>query len=276
MTAHRQTKILEVLSKHGRAEVLALAELLRVSQVTIRKDLDILENRKLVRREHGYARLNNADDVGKRIAFNYDIKRRIAKAAAATVNEGETVMIESGSCCALLAEELAGAQKDVTIITNSVFIVNFIRNAARTKIILLGGYFQPESQVLVGPMTRQCSAIFFADKFFVGADGFIANSGFTGRDHMRSQTVMDMAENANQVSVLTDAEKFSRQGVMALLRLEKVTNVFTDDRIPAEAERQLLEKNVRLFKVPEIEEEEAYSRPPRSGARRSLKAEPVI
>jgi DeoR/GlpR family transcriptional regulator of sugar metabolism len=255
MAAYRQTRILEVLSKDGRAEVISLSGLLGVSQVTIRKDLDTLEARGLIRREHGYACLNNSDDVGKRIAFNYDIKRRIAKTAAATVGEGETVMLESGSCCALLAEELASAQKDVTIVTNSVFIVNFIRNASRTKIILLGGYYQPESQVLVGPMTRQCGGIFFADKFFVGTDGFIPGSGFTGRDHMRAQTVADMSENARDIFILTDADKFRRQGVLELVRLDKVAGVFTDERIPPEAEAQLLEKNITVRKVPEREAE---------------------
>ncbi|MCL2599770.1 MAG: DeoR/GlpR family DNA-binding transcription regulator [Treponema sp.] len=255
MTAYRQTRILEVLSKHGRAEVISLSELLGVSQVTIRKDLDSLEERGLVRREHGYACLNNTDDVGKRIAFNYDIKRRIARAAVATIADGETVMIESGSCCALLAEELASAQKDVTIVTNSVFIVNFIRNASRTRIILLGGYYQPGSQVLVGPMTKQCGSIFFADKFFVGTDGFIPGSGFTGRDHMRSQTVVDMAESARDIYVLTDAEKFKKQGVLELIRLEKIAGVFTDERIPAEIEKQLLEKKIAIHKVPEHDPE---------------------
>ena len=251
MTAYRQMRILEVLSKSGRAEVIALSGMLGVSQVTIRKDLDALEGRGLIRREHGYACLNSTDDVGKRIAFNYDIKRRIAKEAAATVGDGETVMLESGSCCALLAEELAGAQKDITIVTNSVFIVNFIRNSSRTKIILLGGYYQQESQVLVGPMTKQCGGVFFAEKFFVGTDGYISGSGFTGRDQMRAQAVADMSESARDVYVLTDAEKFSRQGVLGLLKLDKVAGVYTDERIPAEIERQLLDAGVAVNKVPE-------------------------
>jgi len=253
MMSSRHTKILELLSKHQRSEVVSLSELLAVSQVTIRKDLDILEERGLVRREHGYACLNNMDDTGKRLAFNYDIKKRIAKEAAATVEEGETVMIESGSCCALLAEELANQQKDVTIITNSVFIANFIRHAAHTKVILLGGCYQPETQVLVGPMTRKCGEIFFSDKFFVGTDGFIPDFGFTGNDHLRSQTVMDLAENARDIFVLTDSEKFSHQGVLGLVRLESVTGVFTDDRIPAGIEKLLLDNNIALHKVPEHE-----------------------
>ena len=254
MMLQRHTKVLEILSKHNRAEVSSLAEQLEVSQVTIRKDLDNLEERGLVRREHGYACLNTTDDIGKRMAFNYDIKRRIAVAAAASVEEGETVMIESGSCCALLAEEIAKSQKDVTIITNSVFIANFIRHAIRTKIILLGGYYQPESQVLVGPMTRKCGEIFLSDKFFIGTDGYIPNYGFTGKDQLRSETVMDLAEYARDIIVLTEAEKFQRQGVLGLVRLEKVSAVYTDERISQEVETQLLDHNILLHKVPKCVE----------------------
>ena len=251
MMTQRHTKMLEILSRHQRSEVTYLSDLLGVSQVTIRKDLDILEERGLVCREHGYACLNGMNDIGKRLAFNYDIKRRIAKDAAALVEEGETVMIESGSCCALLAEELANEQKDITIITNSVFIANFIRHASHTKIILLGGCYQPESQVVVGPMTRKCGEIFFSDKFFVGTDGFMPGFGFTGKDHLRSQTVMDLAENARDIYILTDAEKFLHQGVLGLIRLESVSGVFTDERIPAGVEKLLLDNNIKLHKVPE-------------------------
>jgi DeoR/GlpR family transcriptional regulator of sugar metabolism len=251
MMTKRHVKILEILSKNNSAEVIALSELLNVSQVTIRKDLDALEERGLVCREHGYACLSKIDDISKRMSFNYDIKRRIAKAAADMVDEGETVMIESGSCCALLADELAKAQKDVTIITNSVFITNFIRQASRTKIVLLGGCYQPGSQVVVGPMTRKCGEIFFSNKFFVGTDGFIPSFGFTGKDHLRTQTVMDLAENTRDIFVLTDAEKFQRRGVLGLIRLDQIAGVFTDERIPTEYEDLLLESNIAVHKVAE-------------------------
>ncbi|MCL2138352.1 MAG: DeoR/GlpR family DNA-binding transcription regulator [Treponema sp.] len=248
---NRQTKILQMVSKNDRCNVISLAEMMGVSQVTIRKDLDTLEERGLIKREHGYACMSHTDDVGRRIAHNYDIKRRIAQAAAANVDEGETVMIESGSCCTLLAEELANAKKDITIITNSVFIANYIRHASRTRIILLGGYYQPESQVLVGPMTRKCTEIFFSEKFFIGTDGYLPDFGFTGKDHLRSQTIVDMAENAHKVIVLTDADKFSRQGVLGVMPFNKVNSVFTDERIPADIEKHLLENNISIHKVPE-------------------------
>jgi DeoR/GlpR family transcriptional regulator of sugar metabolism len=228
--------------------------MLDVSQVTVRKDLDQLEERGLIRREHGYASIDGEDDVGKRMVFHYDTKKRIIQAAAATVEDGETVMIESGSCCALLAEELANTKKDITIVTNSAFIANFIRHAPYGKVILLGGYYQNKSQVLVGPMTRKCAEVFFSDKVFIGADGFAPKFGFTGKDHMRAQTVQDMADHARQVIVLTESEKFLQQGVLGLVRTEKVAAVYTDDQIVPNIETLLLENKVRVNKVPQHED----------------------
>ncbi|HCC36238.1 MAG TPA: DeoR family transcriptional regulator [Treponema sp.] len=251
---NRHTKILEVLTKNQRVEVTTLSSILGVSQVTVRKDLDHLEDRGLICREHGFACLDGSDDVGKRMAFHYDVKRRIAKMAAATVEEGETVMIESGSCCAFLAEELAMTKKDVTIITNSVFIANYIRHAPFAKIILLGGYYQPDSQVMVGPMTRKCGEIFFSDKFFIGVDGFSPKFGFTGKEHLRVQTVLDLAEYTKGMIVLTESEKFRQQGVLGLARTENVTSVYTDTGIPADIETLLLEHKVAVHKVPERDE----------------------
>jgi DeoR/GlpR family transcriptional regulator of sugar metabolism len=123
------------------------------------------------------------------MAYNYSTKRRIAKNAAEMVEEGDTIMIESGSCCAFLAEELVASKKNITIITNSIFITNYVRHKPDIKIILLGGYYQPDSQVLVGPMTVKNGEVFFSSKFFIGADGFLPNFGFTGKDHIRVQTI---------------------------------------------------------------------------------------
>jgi DeoR/GlpR family transcriptional regulator of sugar metabolism len=246
----RQGKILEALAATQRVEVSTLASILKVSQVTVRKDLDQLEELGLIRREHGFALFGSMDDVGRRMAIHYDVKRRIARAAAALVEEGETVMIESGSCCALLAEELVNTRKHVTIVTNSAFIANHIRHAPYCKIILLGGEYQPSSQVMVGSITRRCAQIFFSDKFFIGTDGFNEKCGFTGKDHTRSQTVRDMAEQVQQVIILTDSEKFLTQGVERTVQTEQVSRVFTDDQIPADKETFLQNRGVMVHKVP--------------------------
>jgi DeoR/GlpR family transcriptional regulator of sugar metabolism len=250
---NRHIKILEVLSKQQRVEVSVLADMLGVSQVTVRKDLDQLEERDLIHRTHGYACLDGSNDVGKRMVYHYGIKKRIAMAAAETVADGETVMIESGSCCAFLAEELALTKKEITIITNSVFVTNFIRHTPAVKIILLGGNYQPDSQVTVGPITKKCGEIFNANKFFIGADGFSTRFGFTGNDYMRVQTIHDLAEYAQGIIVLTESEKFKQQGVLAMMRTENVKEVFTDNGIPADAEAALIKHNVVIHAVPEYE-----------------------
>jgi DeoR/GlpR family transcriptional regulator of sugar metabolism len=245
----RHTKILEALAKQRRIEVTVLAKMLDVSQVTVRKDLDYLENQGFIRREHGFANLEKVDDQGKRLAFNYNIKHRIAKAAAETVEEGETVMLESGSCCALLAEELMNHKRDITIVTNSVFVANHVRHAPYGKIILLGGYYQSDSQVLVGSITRKCAEIFFSDKFFIGAGGFTEKTGFTGRDHHRAQTIQALSEQATRIIVLTESNKFLNHGVVGLVHAEDVAEVFTDDKIPQDAERFLAGNHVKIHKV---------------------------
>jgi DeoR/GlpR family transcriptional regulator of sugar metabolism len=253
-TETRIVKILDLLASSTRIKITLLAEILDVSPVTLRKDLDYLEKKGVIRRSHGYASLDGADSTGKRMAYNHSIKRRIARAAVNTVEEGETIMLESGSCCALFAEELALSRKNAAIITNSAFVANYVSGLPAIKIILLGGVFQPESRVMVGRITEKCAENFSPDKFFLGADGFTAEHGFTGRDHQRVETAAELAKCAKKVFVLTEAEKFNRRGTYNLIHFNKVAGVFTDDSIPKEAETALLENNVKLHKVPFAEE----------------------
>ncbi|WP_390482102.1 DeoR/GlpR family DNA-binding transcription regulator [Clostridium baratii] len=245
----RHTKILELLTENKKIEVTKLSELLNVSQVTIRKDLIQLENKGLIIREHGFATLNSSDDINNRLAYHYDIKRRIAKVATESVMDGETIMIESGSCCALLALEIARTKKDITIITNSAFIAEYIRKESNTRIILLGGEYQNESQVMVGPITRKCVEYFFVDKLFIGTDGFSEASGFTGKDYMRSETVRDMAKQANHVIIVTESTKFSQKGVVNLIATDEISSVVTDVNIPKEYEEYLSSQNIEVKKV---------------------------
>ncbi len=108
------------------------------------------------------------------------------------------------------------------------------------SIILLGGEYQEESQVIVGPITRKCAEGFFVDKLFVGTDGFKRETGFTGNDYMRSEAVKDMAKQASNVIVVTDSVKFQQKGVVSLLDNKKVSYVYKDSNIPEYAEEYLV------------------------------------
>lgn len=245
----RHAKLLELVNVIGRIEVTLLSEKLKVSQVTIRKDLVLLEEKGLLKREHGFAVMISSDDVSNRLAFNYDVKSKIAIKASNIVKNGETVMIESGSCCALLAKELSTNKRDVTIITNSAFIASYIRKCPYVKVVLLGGDYQTESQVVVGPVTRKCVESFYVDKLFIGTDGFTEKAGFTGKNHMRAETVRSMAENAKKIIVLTESTKFSKQGVVTQFKTKEVAILVTDNKIPKETVNLLVQNNVDVLIV---------------------------
>ncbi len=246
MKKERETKILELLTEHNRMEVVELSDLLGVSQVTIRKDLDALEKRQMVKRIHGYAELNSSDNINRRLAYHYEEKMKIANKAVEMVRDGDTVMIENGSCCALAALQIAKTKKNVTIVTNSAFIADYIRNE-NIQIVLLGGIYQQDSQCLVGPMVREGVSNYYVKYFFIGTDGWSERTGFTNKDQMRAQAVRDMANSAENIVVLTESEKFSVLGTVPINVKEQPKYVITDTNISQEIVHSLSDKNIEVI-----------------------------
>ena len=241
----RLTNILAILSKKKKVTVSELSAALEISEVTVRKDLSQLEEKGLLKREHGYATMITSDDVSNRLSFNYELKRQIAQQALITIKDGETVMVESGSCCALLADEIVSNKRDVTIITNSVFIATFVRNKAGSHVILLGGEYQNESQVMVGPLIKICAANFHVEKFFIGTDGFNEYGAMSG-DLMRAEAVRNMSENAQQTIILTESAKFKHTGVVPLIPYERISKIYTDDQIEDTMIQKLEARNIAI------------------------------
>lgn len=236
----RHTALIEYITQHGKTEVNTLADYLHTSKVTIRKDLDYLSERGILKRERGYAVPNDPGDINYRMAFHYDRKLKIAQAAAAYVRDGEMVMVESGSTCALFAEELAKTKQNVTLITNSLYIANYIKDYTNIQVILLGGTLQPKSQTLVGPLTKNAAKSVHVDKIFIGTDGYSRTFGFTGDDLIRSDTLSALTTSALHTYVLTESEKFSHPGSVSFLELKDVYEVITDSKIP-QSEQEYLE-----------------------------------
>ncbi|MBC8570714.1 DeoR/GlpR family DNA-binding transcription regulator [Zongyangia hominis] len=245
----RQTQILNIISEERKVEVMRLAELMNVTQVTIRKDLDYLESKGLIRRQHGTAEIDAEDDITNRLAYHYYEKSLIAAQAVEMIHNGEVIMIESGSCCTLLAEQIAKKRKDVTIITNSVYIANYIRPATSNQVVLLGGSLLMEPMVTVGPIMCQAAVNFYVDKFYTGTDGFTPNGHFTGKDIMRVETIRVMSQQAKKTIILTESNKFSRQGTLAQFPADDVYAVYTDTKIPEDVESYLKEHKVIVNKV---------------------------
>lgn len=180
---NRLERIIQLVSQKKKIDVNSLSEQLDVSKVTIRKDLDKLESKGLLRREHGYAVLNSGDDLNVRLSYNYNIKRRIAEKAAELVQDNDTIMIESGSTCALLAEVLCQTKRNIKVITNSCFIANYIRQYSSCQIILLGGYYQPNSEVTVGPFIERNDIPFSCQSCLCWNRRFQQRSWLYGQGH---------------------------------------------------------------------------------------------
>ncbi len=242
----RQAKLVKLVNQYHKIEVSRLSELLDVSQVTIRKDLDHLEDDGLITREHGYALMKNSSDINTRLTINYETKVSIARKACEMVSDSETVMLESGSTCALFAEELSRERKNITIITNSAYIAIRVRDLPIRKVILLGGEYQKDYQGMVGPLVRKCAREFYVDKFFVGTDGFIPNQGFTCDDLLRVETMKYMADSANSTIILADSSKFKQNGVVVQSTFEEIDTVITDTSIDPEALRIMQSKNMNV------------------------------
>lgn len=245
----REEEIISILSKQKKISVSDLADLLDVSSVTVRKSLDKLERRGLLQRKHGYAELNDLSELSNRLALNFKKKKKIAERAADSVMDGEVVMIESGSTCVLLAAELAFNRKDITIITNSVFIANYIRMSETVKIILLGGEYQKVSQVNVGPLIRAFVDQIKVDKFFVGVDGYDDRRGFTGTDLARVDAAQSMSKCANEVIILTDSTKFSKEGLYASFNAAEISQLYTDHDISIELLEHFSSHGVEIITV---------------------------
>lgn len=228
----RQGKIVEMVDNEKQVTVKDLSDILGVSEVTIRKDLDTLSEYGILIRHHGYAVRKNTADITNRLSINYETKCRIARKACSMIGFNETILVGSGSTCALLAEEIVKSKPNVTIITHSIYIAEHASRLGNNKIILLGGEYQPDAQVMVGPLVRSSVRQYYVDKIFLGTDGFVKNIGFMGSDVLRTEAVKNMAESARNIIIITDSSKFSKRGLLVQFSQKEPTLVITDNNLP--------------------------------------------
>jgi len=246
MLNKRQRKILEILGFNNRTSVNELARQLDVSSVTIRQDLNQLESQGLLKRIHGGAVLKDGDDLDNRLGINYEKKLRIARKLAGYVNDGETILIESGSVNALLAREIL-AVKQVTIITTNVYIARQFRRNEPADIILLGGIYQHTSETLVGKMTRSCIDQINIHKAFIGIDGYTGENGFMLRDLFRAEVSSHIIHKAEDVYIVSDSTKFGKNELTTICRIHDVQHVATNTDLPAPFRDEFLKAGVDLI-----------------------------
>jgi len=244
----RQRRIIDSLSSDEKTTVSDLAGRFAVSAVTIRQDMNYLEEEGFLKRVHGGAVLQNADDISKRLVMNYEKKLAIARKAATFVSEDETILIESGSTNAILIKELE-SRVSINIITTNVFIARELKKNDHANIILLGGSYQHESESLVGRLTKLCLDNVNFGKAFIGVDGYTSKTGFTSADMMRAEISSLIVKRSQEVFVLTDSSKFGKVHLASLFYPEDITCLITDSGIPQREKTELEQRGVHLYIV---------------------------
>jgi len=246
MLNERQNKILRILGKNDQASVIDLSKQLKVSSVTIRQDLNFLEEEGLLKRIHGGAVLKDAEDLQNRLGENYEKKLRIAKKLALLVNEGETILIESGSVNVLFARELLKIKK-VTIITTNVYIARQFRKNEQANIIILGGVYQHDSETMVGKITKTCIDQINIDKAFIGIDGYTQEAGFTSRDLFRAEISTYIIEKAKDVFIVSDSSKFGKTELTNVCYPLQIQHIATNNDLVIEFQNEFKESGIDLI-----------------------------
>ena len=226
--ATREAYILDLLAKDGSLSVSALSKDLGVSEVTIRSNLKGMEERGLLTRTHGGAQPATLADVLERRREHAAEKERIAEAAAALITDGDRVMIEAGTTCALIPKYLS-ARKGVQIVTNSTLLLAQARLNPQLTVILTGGHFHRESESMIGPVALRAVRDFNVRFAFVGTDGFTSDRGITTQFAQGAEVISAMAARAEETWLLADSSKYGRAGFVSVLGLHNLTGIITDD-----------------------------------------------
>jgi len=246
--SEREKEIVKLLAADPGTSVTRLAELLGVSVVTIRSDLSDLEQKGILVRTRGGAAPAYHPSVLERQSLHVEAKSRIAQAAAALVNDGDTIMIEAGTTTALVARHLLG-KRFVNIVTNSTLILPFARTNPGIHLTVVGGEFRPASESMVGPVALAELERFHVRLAFVGTDGFSLEGGLTTHLVEGGEIVRRMAERSETVVLVADSSKYGKVGFVRVLPVQGVHRLITDTGLEARAEQELAGVGIAVTKA---------------------------
>ena len=241
----RREKIIDLLKEDGSAKVVNLAKLFKVTEVTIRQDLEKLEAEGLIIKEHGGAFLKNAFDSARGLALmnqeNLDKKALIAKKCMEFIEVGDTIILDSGSTTTEIAKNLIGF-KHLTVITNALNIAMMLGSEPGIELIVTGGEFKPPTLSLTG----QKAADFFkglnAQKLFLATAGISLKSGLIYPSISDLAVKKAMIDAAETIYLVADSTKIGQSSLASLGALSLIDSVITDAGI-SEAEKEHFRSN---------------------------------
>ncbi len=227
----RQRELLNYIRAYGTGSVTEMARLLGVSTSTVRRDLNDLQDRGLIERVHGGA-APLTDDVEplrplREVAFAAE-KRRIGEAAAAHVSDNSTILVTGGTTTEAMLPFL-GTVRGLTVVTNSLMVVNRLAQYSDIEIIVLGGLLRRQEMSLLGHLTIAGLGEFGIDQVYSGAFGIDPEIGVTGTNLSETQTDRSLASSAPQLIMLADHSKLAQRGPARLVPITAIDTLIVDD-----------------------------------------------
>lgn len=253
-TSSRREKIVGLLRGNGSVQVYPLAKMFGVSAVTIRKDLKFLEQRGVASRAYGGAILNEVvptteNAVNLKQKLNSEKKGSIAKAAAAFVGEGQSLILDSGTTTNQMVPYLRDFE-ELTVVTNDLLAVTQLSDCANVELIVLGGTLRRKSMFFHGQQAERALKELHVDKLFLGVDGFHMQKGVT--THFEPEATLNrmMCKASTEIIVLTDSSKFGNICLHNIVEPSEISKLITDDGIPQEYYDGLISMGIDVIVVP--------------------------
>ena len=250
----RQSRLRELLQRRGMSDLDSLAAELRVSQSTVRRDVEAMVAEGVVRRTHGgvvWLGDSNAPArpyaFDQRMGYEIDAKRAIAQAAKQLVRPGETILLDGGTTTFYLAEELVGTP--LQIVTNSLPIANLFTNDELVELVLTGGLTYPRYGVLLGPTAESVLATIHTQTMFFSVAGVHGNSLYN-QNLLLVQSELRMMAQSQRVVLLADSGKFGQQALARLCAIDAIDVVVSDARLAKEHQKLVRDAGCELIVAP--------------------------
>lgn len=250
MVAERRSRILARLAEQGKVKVDELSIEFGVSEVTIRRDLSNLEKEGLVERTHGGAVSSTKSrfelSFEQKMAKNITEKNRIAEKALSLIDDGDTIMLDSGTTTNQLAKKL-GSKQELTVVTNAINFVPDLCVHSGLSLVLLGGIYKPSTGATIGPLANRTLKDIHVDKFFLGCNAFTISGGLMTADMADAETRKEMIKIASQVIVLADSSKFGQTSFVSVARTEEIDIMITDTGVDPRIVEELTSRGIKVL-----------------------------
>lgn len=247
--AERHEIILNELKENGKVNVQHLSNDLEVSEVTIRKDLRILEEKGLLFRTHGGATQTNPytsdRPVSEKAKIRSGEKNAIAKEAVKLIGENDSIILASGTTILAVARQIKSDHR-LNVITSALNVSLELSHHENVEILQLGGQLRPSSTSVVGPYAEEFLSGITCGILFLGVDGIDLDHGLTTSNLMEASLNQKFIEVAQYTVVVADHTKFGKRGFSRICALDQVQHIITDDGIPSDTVKKLEEMGIQV------------------------------